>query len=93
VEKSPPFSKGGQGGLNKGLIIPLNPPLKKGDLKPPFLTFNLVLRTYLSKTGFELGSWQSPPIKLHLKVEIGETSQALGMRNLALKSPSELGRT
>jgi hypothetical protein len=27
----PPFSKGGQGGLNKRLIIPLNPPLKKGD--------------------------------------------------------------
>jgi len=27
-----PFSKGGQGGLNKRLIIPLNPPLEKGDL-------------------------------------------------------------
>jgi hypothetical protein len=28
----PPFLKGGQGGLNNCLIIPLNPPLKKGDL-------------------------------------------------------------
>ena len=36
----PPLSKGGQGGLNKRLIIPLNPPLGKGDLKPPFPTFN-----------------------------------------------------
>jgi len=32
------FLKGGQGGLNKRLIIPLNPPLVKGDLKPPFPT-------------------------------------------------------
>jgi hypothetical protein len=29
----PPFLKGGKGGLNKRLIIPLNPPLRKGDLK------------------------------------------------------------
>jgi len=36
----PPFLKGGQGGLNKGLIIPLNPPLEKGDLKSPFPTLN-----------------------------------------------------
>ena len=27
----PPFLKGGQGGLCKALIIPLNPPLEKGD--------------------------------------------------------------
>ena len=27
----PPFLKGGQGGLDKRLIIPLNPPLEKGD--------------------------------------------------------------
>src|SRR4030042_6647267 len=46
----------GQGGLNKLWIIPLNPPLGKGDLKPPFPTFHS-LRTYLqSKTGFEIGS-------------------------------------
>jgi len=31
----PLFSKGGQGGLDNRLIIPLNPPLGKGDLKPP----------------------------------------------------------
>src|SRR4030067_2064098 len=36
----PPFSKGGQGGLNKRLIIPLNSPLGKGDLKLPFPTSN-----------------------------------------------------
>jgi hypothetical protein len=29
----PLFSKGGQGGLNNRLIIPLNPPLGKGDFK------------------------------------------------------------
>ena len=29
----PPFSQGGQGGLNNRLIIPLNPPLRKGDFK------------------------------------------------------------
>jgi hypothetical protein len=31
----PPFLKGGKGGLNKCPIIPLNTPLKKGDLKHP----------------------------------------------------------
>jgi hypothetical protein len=31
--------KGGQGGINKRLIIPLNPPLEKGDLKFRFPTF------------------------------------------------------
>ena len=52
----PPFSNGGQGGLNNHLIIPLNPPLEKGDLKPPFLTF-CRLKTYLNpKVGFEIGS-------------------------------------
>jgi hypothetical protein len=35
----PPFLKGGQGGLNNRLIIPLNPPFRKGGLKPRFLTF------------------------------------------------------
>jgi hypothetical protein len=30
---SPPFFKGGQGGLNRHLVIPLNPPLKKEGLK------------------------------------------------------------
>jgi len=36
-EETPPFSKGGQGGLKKRLIIPLNPPLGKGDfISPPF---------------------------------------------------------
>jgi hypothetical protein len=39
----PPFSKGGQGGLNKRLIIPLNPPLKKGDLKHPAFKIGFVL--------------------------------------------------
>jgi hypothetical protein len=29
----PPFFKGGQGGLYKHPIIPLNSPLKKGDFK------------------------------------------------------------
>jgi hypothetical protein len=29
--KFPPFLKGGQGGLNKHLIIPLNLPLEKGE--------------------------------------------------------------
>jgi hypothetical protein len=29
----PPFFKGGQGGLRNRFIIPLNPPLGKGDLK------------------------------------------------------------
>jgi hypothetical protein len=42
----PPFSKGGQGGLNNRLIIPLNPPLEKGDLKFPFPIF-WRLRAYL----------------------------------------------
>jgi hypothetical protein len=28
---SPPFSKGSKGKLDKRSIIPLNPPLKKGD--------------------------------------------------------------
>ncbi len=32
----PPFLKGGQGGFNKRLIIPLNSPLKRGNLKLPF---------------------------------------------------------
>jgi hypothetical protein len=50
----PPFSKGGQGGLNNRLIIPLNPPLEKGDLKPPFPNF-CWLRAYLyPKKGFEI---------------------------------------
>ena len=35
-KNSPPFSQGRQGGLNKCLIIPLNPPLNQGDLKLPF---------------------------------------------------------
>jgi hypothetical protein len=39
----PPFSKGGQGGLTNSLIIPLNPPLKKGDLKYPPFRIGLVL--------------------------------------------------
>src|SRR5665647_3700405 len=33
TEVSPPFLKGGRWGLNRRLVIPLNPPLKKGDLK------------------------------------------------------------
>jgi hypothetical protein len=33
----PPFFKGGQGGLYKPLIIPLNPPLEKGDFIMAFL--------------------------------------------------------
>jgi hypothetical protein len=33
----PPFLKGGKGGLNNHLIIPLNPPLGKGDLDFPIL--------------------------------------------------------
>ena len=41
----PPFLKGGPGGIrNNSLIIPLNPPLEKGDfLKAPigFLSSNL----------------------------------------------------
>jgi hypothetical protein len=32
----PPFSKGGPGGINRRLVIPLNPPLKKGDFKSAF---------------------------------------------------------
>jgi hypothetical protein len=32
----PPFFKGGQGGLYNRLIIPLNPPLGKGDFKRAF---------------------------------------------------------
>ena len=32
----PPFFKGGQGGLYNRLIIPLNPPLEKGDFKTAF---------------------------------------------------------
>ena len=31
----PPFSKGGSGGINQRLLIPLNPPLRKGDFKQP----------------------------------------------------------
>ena len=56
AKESPPFFKGGQGGLNKRLIIPLNPPLGKGDLKPQFSTFHW-LREHIcsSKTGFALG--------------------------------------
>jgi hypothetical protein len=34
----PPFLKGGQGGLYKRLIIPLNPPLEKGDFLRGFGT-------------------------------------------------------
>jgi hypothetical protein len=33
----PPFFKGGQGGLYNRLIIPLNPPLEKGDFKTAFV--------------------------------------------------------
>jgi len=29
----PPFPKGGQGGLANHLVIPLNPPLEKGDFE------------------------------------------------------------
>ena len=32
-KKLPPFAKGGEEGLNNLLIIPLNTPLGKGDLK------------------------------------------------------------
>jgi hypothetical protein len=32
---TPPFFKGELGGLYNRLIIPLNPPLEKGDLKNP----------------------------------------------------------
>jgi hypothetical protein len=47
----PPFLKGGKGGLNKCLIIPLNPPLKKGDLKHPVFKMWLVINhiTYESR--------------------------------------------
>jgi len=52
----PPFLKGGQGGISKRLLIPLNPPLGKVDLKPPFPTFTW-LRTWLPpQRGFEIGS-------------------------------------
>jgi hypothetical protein len=36
----PPFFKGGEGGLYKHLIIPLNPPLEKGDFKRAFRKFD-----------------------------------------------------
>jgi hypothetical protein len=42
-EKSPPFLKGGKGGLNNRLIIPLNPSLRKGDFKYPVMAAMLVL--------------------------------------------------
>ena len=29
----PPFLNGGQGGLARHLVIPLNPPLEKGDFR------------------------------------------------------------
>ena len=38
---SPPFLKGGQGGLGKSLIIRPNHPLKKGDLKPSASKYGL----------------------------------------------------
>ena len=41
--KFPPFLKGGKGGLNKRLIIPLNPPLEKGDFNYPVMAAKLVL--------------------------------------------------
>ena len=39
--KTPPFRKGGQGGISyKPLKIPLNPPLRKGDfMDPKSMTF------------------------------------------------------
>jgi hypothetical protein len=43
AKNHPPFSKGGQGGLNKRLIIPLNPPLEQGDFKTTFPNIFLVL--------------------------------------------------
>ena len=41
--KFPPFLKGGKGGLDKRLIIPLNPPLEKGDFKYPVMAATPVL--------------------------------------------------
>ena len=44
----PPFFKGGQGGLYNHLIIPLNPPLEKGDFKKAFVGLgNLFARQFL----------------------------------------------
>jgi hypothetical protein len=42
-KKFPPFLKGGKGGLHNHLIIPLNPPLKKGDFKYPVMAAMRVL--------------------------------------------------
>jgi hypothetical protein len=53
---SPPFSKGGQGGLDKPLIIPLNPPLGKGDLKTSFSILAWLRNVFEPEVGFETGS-------------------------------------
>ena len=51
----PPFSKGGQGGLYKRLIIPLNPPLKKGDLttRQPLEAKGLAVKFKIPDPDFE----------------------------------------
>jgi hypothetical protein len=55
-EESTPFSKGPEG-IKKGLIIPLNPPLKKGDLKTSVPDLWIVKHIYLQpEKGFEMGS-------------------------------------
>jgi hypothetical protein len=52
AKNHPPFSKGGQGGLNKRLIIPLNPPLGKGDVKTTITNPLLVLNAVPTEDGF-----------------------------------------
>ena len=56
AQESPPFSKGGQGGLIERLIIPLNPPLGKGDFKPPFPALPRLRKFLEPWPGFEIGS-------------------------------------
>jgi hypothetical protein len=45
-ERITPLFSRGAGGLNKRLKIPLNPPLKKGDLKFPFPTLHRLRKTF-----------------------------------------------
>ena len=56
AQESPPFSKGGQGGLIKRLIIPLNPPLRKGDFKPPFPALPRLSRFLEHSPGFAIAA-------------------------------------
>jgi hypothetical protein len=52
----PPFSQRGQGGFNKRLILPLNSPLGKGDLKLSFPIFYWLENIFVAHDRFATAS-------------------------------------